>query len=151
MVLPELRSLSLISIGQLCDDNCKVLLITKKLYAIKEVDIILEGNRNLNDGLWDIPIQERTITSANYIKSDIHMSLYPATYIKPSTNAVTFKPSSRVKSHKFPKEFQVFNSLIDSNICGQTIDQQLRKYYKTYTPISVSRKNLSLAIIIRKK
>ena len=35
MILPQLKSASLISIGQLCDDNCDVLLNKTKLIAIK--------------------------------------------------------------------------------------------------------------------
>ena len=35
MDLPGLQSASLISIGQLCDDNCRVVLNNKKLVAIK--------------------------------------------------------------------------------------------------------------------
>ena len=31
----------LMSIGQLCDDNCKILLTKKKLYVVKESDIVL--------------------------------------------------------------------------------------------------------------
>ena len=35
MILPGLKSASLISIGQLCDDGCNVLLNNRKLYAMK--------------------------------------------------------------------------------------------------------------------
>ena len=35
MTLPHLKSVSLISIGQLCDDNCDVLLNKSHLIAIK--------------------------------------------------------------------------------------------------------------------
>ena len=34
--LPKLKCLSLISLGQLCDDDCVILLDEKKLYAIKK-------------------------------------------------------------------------------------------------------------------
>ena len=59
--LPELKSSSLISLGQLCDDNCIVLLDKKNMYAIKEDEVLLQGKRNLPDGLWDIPIPKSTI------------------------------------------------------------------------------------------
>ena len=49
MVLPGLQSASLISIGQLCDDNCDVFLNNHTLLAVKEKEVILEGTRNQND------------------------------------------------------------------------------------------------------
>jgi len=69
-ILPNLKSSTLISLGQICDDNCSVLLNKNKLYAVKDDDItynfdrnnfILEGSRNPNDGLWDIPLHKRKI------------------------------------------------------------------------------------------
>ena len=51
MILPGLKSASLISIGQLCDDGCNVLLNDKKLYALKNKEIIIEGDRKFSDGL----------------------------------------------------------------------------------------------------
>ena len=56
MVLPQLKSSSLISLGQLCDDDCKVHLDKKTLKVIKNNKLILDGQRNQSDGLWDIPI-----------------------------------------------------------------------------------------------
>ena len=51
IVLLELKSLLLISLGQLCNNNCQVLLDKKKLTVCKENEIMLEGIRNLTDGL----------------------------------------------------------------------------------------------------
>ena len=49
---------SLISLGQLCDDNCKVVLTKKKLYAYEDNKKVLEGNRiTSGDGLWDISVK----------------------------------------------------------------------------------------------
>ena len=42
-ILPGLSSASLISSGQLCDNDCKVFLDKKKLIAVKDDEIILEG------------------------------------------------------------------------------------------------------------
>ena len=78
-VLPDLKSSSLISLGQLCDDNCKVLLDKKKLQVFKENDVILEGIRNPKDGLWDIPIKE------NYVVPKSHPGLYQQLNTKRST------------------------------------------------------------------
>ena len=61
MILPQLKSASLISIGQLCDDNCDVHLNKTKLVAIKNDKVILEGTGNYVDGLWDIPVHKQTV------------------------------------------------------------------------------------------
>lgn len=53
-VYPNLTNSSLISLGQLADDNCHIYLNKSHLYVIKNHEIILTGNRNLRDGLWDI-------------------------------------------------------------------------------------------------
>ena len=64
-ILPQLKSSSLISLGQICDDDCTVILDKKNLVAIKDKnvnctfenkDIIFKGYRNNIDRLWDIPI-----------------------------------------------------------------------------------------------
>ena len=56
MVLPHLKSANLISLGQLCNDNCTILLTKHQLHTIKEGKEILQGYQNLSDGLWDIPL-----------------------------------------------------------------------------------------------
>lgn len=62
--LPGLASASLLSLGQLCDDNCKVILDQHKLQLYKDDKIILQGHRNVIDGLWDIPIKNYFITQS---------------------------------------------------------------------------------------
>ena len=57
-VFPDLHH-SLISLGQLCDDDCLVLLHKKKLIAAKDGKIVLTGDRNQYDKLWDIPLPQR--------------------------------------------------------------------------------------------
>ena len=51
IVLPDLKSLLLISLGQLCDNNYQVLLDKRKLRVYKNKEIILEGIRNSSNGL----------------------------------------------------------------------------------------------------
>ena len=69
VVLPELKSSLLISLGQLCDNNCQVILDKQQLKVIKEQKIILQGIRNTIDGLWDIPIK------SNYVMPSGHPGL----------------------------------------------------------------------------
>ena len=45
-ILPTLKSSSLISLGQLCDDNCKVLLTKKNLLVIKDQRMIINGTKH---------------------------------------------------------------------------------------------------------
>ena len=54
-ILPKLQSASLMSLGQLCDDDCQVNL-KKKFHVIKDKKEIMKEYRNSTNGLWDIPI-----------------------------------------------------------------------------------------------
>ena len=76
MILPQLKSASLISIGQLCDDECDVILNKRVLVAIKNEKVILTGVRNKYDKLWDIPVHKSTISAQNYSFPEIHPSIY---------------------------------------------------------------------------
>lgn len=50
---------SLISLGQLCDDNCIVVLGKKIMEVIKNNEVIIRGNRSTSgDGLWDIKLPQ---------------------------------------------------------------------------------------------
>ena len=66
-ILPNLKSASLISIGKLCDDGCKVNFDEHGMDVIKNNKVIMHGTRNKRDGLYDIPIQKTTLQSNNYI------------------------------------------------------------------------------------
>lgn len=50
-VLPRLKSSTLLSLGQLCDDGCSILLTKTHLYGTKDKRVILAGTRNHTDGL----------------------------------------------------------------------------------------------------
>ena len=67
MVLPGLKSSSFLSLGQLCDDNCNILLTKHHLHTIKNGKEILRGYRNYQDGLWDVPLSTATKPSATGI------------------------------------------------------------------------------------
>ena len=77
LIFPELQSESLVSIGQVCDNGCialfddKVLkvyrndtVIQEFLSTIKGDNLVLEGNRNNRDGLYDAPFPK---VKVNYI------------------------------------------------------------------------------------
>ena len=79
-VLDQLRSASLISIGQLCDDNCVALFSKNNLQVYKNGSIILEGKRNWSDRLWDININNKHENANIILQQDRTKSDY-ATYI----------------------------------------------------------------------
>ena len=80
-IVPWLKSASLISIPQLCDDDCEVLLNKKKLYAIKN-EVILSGTQNYRDKLWDISLpyeysmDTTVIQENNHTTTVLHAGLY---------------------------------------------------------------------------
>ena len=45
--------------GQLCDDDCVVILCKQSIDVLKNNKSILRGTRNLKDGLWDISIPNK--------------------------------------------------------------------------------------------
>ena len=139
IILPGLKSASLISIGQLCDDNCTVLLNKRKLLAIKEKQVILEGSRNYSDGLWDITIYKTNIQDSNYFTPKIHLSIYPSRNEEAINCIITNNKQIYQKSEEFklPPEFQRFNRLIDDNINNMYIDNQMRKDASTYAPVTI--------------
>jgi len=95
-VLPQLKSASLLSLGQLCDDGCDVLLHKNNLYAMKDKEIILKGFRNKTDGLWDIPVAKTSLQSDHFKIPQAHAALYLS-----STN--TIAPSAKAHSVRQPK------------------------------------------------
>ena len=58
LILPHLKSASLIAMGPLCDDDCNVIFSKKHMAVIKNNEVILRGKRNKYDDLWDIPIEK---------------------------------------------------------------------------------------------
>jgi len=55
-VLNGLKTGSLISIGQLCDDDCAAIFTKFNVKIIKDGNIIITGNRDPQNGLWNIPL-----------------------------------------------------------------------------------------------
>ena len=82
----------MLSIGQLCDDDCLALFSKRHLWALKYNKIILSGIRNTTDVLWDVPFnqqQSSTITTPNStspVPSYNHSSCYIDSSIHISTN-----------------------------------------------------------------
>ena len=60
LVYPHLNNISLLSIGQLCDNGCIAIFDKKLLHIIKNGKLVLNGKQNISDGLWDIPSKNTT-------------------------------------------------------------------------------------------
>ena len=60
LIYPALKNASLLSIGQLCDDDCLAIFHKYFLWILKDQQIVLQGTRNKRDGLWDVPFQQVT-------------------------------------------------------------------------------------------
>ena len=58
-IFDGLHSASLISLVQLCDDDCVAILDQNEIYILKGKTLILKGHRNKTDGLQDIPSQDQ--------------------------------------------------------------------------------------------
>ena len=76
---------SLISLGQLCDDNCTVIMTKKNLKVIKNNSLILMDTRSTtDDGLWDIPIPQNEASE----KNDGPKAKNQITYPTPTPNSL---------------------------------------------------------------
>jgi hypothetical protein len=59
-IFPNLQSGSLVSIGQLCDDNCVALFAKSDMAIYKDGAIIIRGKRDATNGLWSMPLDPST-------------------------------------------------------------------------------------------
>lgn len=76
---------SLISLGQLCDDNCIVILGKELLEVIKEGKVVLRGPQSTSgDGLWDIPLPQKPHPTPTLLNIST-----------PQQSPVTIKPTPR--------------------------------------------------------
>jgi hypothetical protein len=152
MILPNLKSSSLISLGQLCDDDCHIILNKENLTAIKNDKIILKGVRNPTDGLWDIPVQKTHISSQNCALPSPNAGIYAR------TPQITTSPGKKKKDkrhsparHKIHPAFQRLNYLIDHNICDDQIARQLTEDRKSFQAVRIAPQTNALNVIIHKK
>ena len=71
-ILDNQRTGSLISIGQLCDNDCAA--IFKKYNVLKNGNIIIKTHRNKTNGLWNIPLAPQstppTTEPRDHLQSD---------------------------------------------------------------------------------
>ena len=58
-IIEGLNNASLLSIGQLCDDNCIAIFDKRYLHIFKNGQIVIKGIRNWTDGLWDVRVGDQ--------------------------------------------------------------------------------------------
>ena len=147
-ILLKLNSSSLISLGQLCDDDCKVILHKKFLLATKNNKVVLQGYRNISDGLWDIPIAKTSISPRNYPSPPTHAGLYQNSNntLKPTTCK-----STKVKTNFSPltKMLRPLSNLAEDNAFDNIIEKQKKEDNKHM--YKVAKMNPSMSVIIQKK
>ena len=72
-ILNDLKSSTLLSAGQLCDDDCTVILKKHEAIVQKNNKTLLQGPRNYRDNLWDIeiPITKLPINTTQLVNAII--------------------------------------------------------------------------------
>ena len=135
--LPNLWSLSLIALGKLCNDDCKVVLMQDDLVVIKDEDIILKGKRNRTDNLWDIPIEKTQLTANNYMTPGTNSGMYMRKRTKPLTKSqlILITKSTRNKKNKTPMtnvnnmSRRAFNKIIRAQLKKMRWPHRISKRY----------------------
>ena len=126
VILPGLKSSSLISFGKLCDDDCDILLNRHKMYAVKNDEIVLEGDRNFGDKLWDIPVQKTKLSPSILSTTPQHAGLYSQHYV---VMPMIKRKRAPVKSlpPKYQNIFASMDELIQVHECNSIVDNQLKE------------------------
>ena len=126
--LPEIKGSLLISLGQLCDDNCTIVIDNIKMLAIKEDELILRGHRNYLDELWDIPIGKTRIQSEKY-NVPLHHGLQYRQVTNNVKKNVTEKTTETKKKDYFFPIFSGLNELIEVNECEHLCNTQQKQMH----------------------
>ena len=91
-IVPNLKNTTLISAGQLCDDDCIVTFDKKQAYVHKHNNLVLTGKRNNTDGLWDIQLPSVKIPVS---KPTPQPPIDRTTTTKQTINAIIRKDSTK--------------------------------------------------------
>ena len=135
-ILPDLKSSTLISTGQLCDDQCDVVFRENTVHVLQNKqamdnflsnqESILTGSRNRLHNLWTttFPIVKTNLQSNNCILPPTHAALYCSkTNIPSPTKKLPYSKKAPQPSHS---PFSSMESLIDDNAFDCALAQQVR-------------------------
>jgi hypothetical protein len=92
-VLPGLSTGTLISIGQLCDNDCAAIFSKYHFHIIKDGSLIIKGPRNKSYGLWTVPIAPTSspLTNPTNLPPHLACSVINATSTKSDLAAYRFQ------------------------------------------------------------
>ena len=113
-MLPQLKSSSLVSLGQICNDKCTVVINSNELVAAKTKDVqivvpknkvLFTGKRNFYDDLYDISITKTTIQPNNFIQSKSHCIYHTTTH----TPSKLFQTSTSISLKSILKKKNIYH------------------------------------------
>ena len=108
------------SLGQLSDNDCKVLFDKREIKVFKDEKLTIKGIRNKRDSLWDILIQSNKIQN-NYIIPPIIALLRKSLKIKYSNHCPNTLHTKKHPYYKISSYLKDLNLLIDYNILDKEI------------------------------
>ena len=128
LVLPNLQSAPLITLGQLCDDNYNITLNKNTFEVYKNNTNILKGYRNHRDSLWDALVAKIIIQEDSYKLPHIIVN-YTKKALPQFTASITEK---RYKSDIDLLRCMIspMESLIKHNCCDKAIHDQMKHDHK---------------------
>ena len=110
-VIDGLNNASLLSIGQLCDDNCIAVFDKRCLHIFKNGILVIWGLRNWTDGLWDVTIPQRKDNMNMIIRKD-----KTKTELAEYLHKCAFSPSLSTLQHAIRKgHFLTWPGIADIN------------------------------------
>ena len=89
-IFPKLTSANLLSIGQLCDDNCIATFDKHKLIITKNNKTLIEGTRNFSNGMWYVPIHNDTTLTSQPTPPLSTPMINVITKLHPTSNLIRF-------------------------------------------------------------
>ena len=116
------------------------------MYAIKDDEVLVEGKRNITDGLYDIPIYKNLIHKNNYVEPQHH----GLSYKLPKTNSIVQSTPTEQPKEDNRKLFRIFyglNKPIDVNECDLLCNKQQKEDTRKYQKVSINQK---INVILRK-
>ena len=155
LIVPNLRSSSLVAMGPLCDDGCHVVLSKDKLSVVKDGEIILRGTRNKQDDLWDIPLHKNLLSHDNYKTPKTHPALYLADINKKRSSPPT-PERARIKTvrtnHLKTTTDSYRVNAISRKGCAHLVHRQQEHDLKYgFCKVNLLRKHNKISVILRKK
>ena len=163
VVLPNLTSSSSVSLGQLFDDGCNINLDKEKMQVYKNNKLIMQGNRNKTDGLWDTPTQENYIpmqenytpTQENYVLPKPLAPKSNCAKLAPESNCARLAPKTKL-CNIGPQEFQVNKQ--PTKLTKHSISATMPTFMRNMDPIvenntfdQILQEHNKLNVIIRKR